>query len=160
MSKSPSKRAPKRAKKVAAAEGEATPVEHAPRTLPDALKANVWTPGQSGNPNGRPKGSRNKLSEAFVTALFEDFESATETAGVSAGKEAIAKVRTDEPGTYLKVIAALAPKQVHIKEDVLDAFDDDELSAAMAAIAAIRQTRSTGSEDRGEASAAPQPKPH
>ena len=25
-----------------------------------------WKPGESGNPAGRPKGSRNKLSEEFV----------------------------------------------------------------------------------------------
>ena len=30
--------------------------------------------GQSGNPAGRPKGSKHKLSESFVTALVDDFE--------------------------------------------------------------------------------------
>jgi len=31
----------------------------------------LYKPGQSGNPNGRPKGSRNKLGEAFIAALHE-----------------------------------------------------------------------------------------
>ena len=30
--------------------------------------------GQSGNPNGRPKGSRNKLSEEFLADMFADWQ--------------------------------------------------------------------------------------
>jgi hypothetical protein len=33
-----------------------------------------FEPGQSGNPAGRPKGARNKLSEVFLQALAEDFD--------------------------------------------------------------------------------------
>jgi len=32
------------------------------KKLPTELKKTVWKPGQSGNPNGRPKGSKNKLT--------------------------------------------------------------------------------------------------
>ena len=31
-------------------------------------------PGEVRNPTGRPKGSRNKLSDAFLKALADDFE--------------------------------------------------------------------------------------
>jgi hypothetical protein len=47
-----------------------------------------FQPGASGNPNGRPKGSRNKLREAFLQALADDFE--------THGKDTIVKVRSAE----------------------------------------------------------------
>ena len=33
---------------------------------PTRQKHRPWKPGESGNPAGRPKGSRNKLSEEFI----------------------------------------------------------------------------------------------
>ena len=58
---------------------------------------------QSGNPAGRLRGSRNKLSEEVVCALLRDFR--------KHGEKAIAKVRRDQPGVYLKVLALLIPRE-------------------------------------------------
>jgi hypothetical protein len=52
-------------------------------------------PGQSGNSAGRPKGSRNKLGEQFLTDLYADW--------VENGVAAIKKVRETRPEIYLKV---------------------------------------------------------
>lgn len=59
--------------------------------------------GNSANPAGRPKGSRNKLSESFISALFDDFE--------EHGVQAIQAMRTEKPNEYVKVVASLIPAQ-------------------------------------------------
>jgi len=66
----------------------------------------AWQPGQSGNPGGRPKGSRNKLSEQFLAALCADFE--------IHGDAVLETVRTNDPSTYMRVAASLLPKQTEI----------------------------------------------
>ena len=49
--------------------------------------------GNSGN-GGRKRGSRSKLGEEFISALYSDFE--------EHGEEVIAKVRQRSPETYLE----------------------------------------------------------
>ena len=69
---------------------------------------NVPTQFKVGNPGGpgRPKGSRSKLSEAFLKALADDFE--------KNGMDTVEKVREDKPDTYLNVIAKLMPKLMEL----------------------------------------------
>jgi uncharacterized protein DUF5681 len=83
-----------------------------------------FKPGQSGNPAGRPKGSRNKLSECFLKALADDFD----TNGVAV----IESVRKDRPHEYLKIVATVLPKQMQL-EDLTpkrraEDLSDDELA--------------------------------
>ncbi len=68
-----------------------------------------FEPGQSGNPAGRPKGSRNKLSNAFLRVLADDF--------MEHGVEAIEQLRKDSPAQYANVIAKLMPKLMDVKVD-------------------------------------------
>lgn len=92
------------------------------KTVPDRLaEARVATQFKPGNP-GRPKGSRNKLGEAFIEAMYEDFQ--------EHGVAAIEKVRTEKPDQYLKVVASILPKEIeageklgNILEDILDRVD-------------------------------------
>ena len=94
---------------------------------------------QPGNP-GRPKGSKNKLGEDFIKALAEDFE--------EHGIDAIAIARRTDPVQYLKVIAAVIPKEViHTVEDYGDLSDSDlerELRAAAGALKALREAEGGG----------------
>lgn len=69
---------------------------------------------------GRSKGSRNKLGEAFIDALHDDF--------AEHGVAAIQVVRTEKPDQYLKVIASLLPKDINLNvNDGQADLTDDEL---------------------------------
>lgn len=75
--------------------------------------------------NGRPKGTRDKLSMAFIGALSDSFD--------KHGVAALDAVRTKDPSTYIRVIAALQPKEVELKAP-LDAMDDSTLLDAISAL--------------------------
>ena len=66
----------------------------------------MFKPGQSGNPAGRPRGSRGKLSEDF---LF-DLRSAWNEFGV----EALRRCATEEPSQFCRIVSNLLPRDVDI----------------------------------------------
>jgi Family of unknown function (DUF5681) len=88
--------------------------------------AHLWGPGQSGNPAGRPKGSRNKLSEDFVAALYSDFQ--------EHGSAAIAACRAEKPDVYVRLIAGILPRDVQLKVQSLDDLTDDQLMRKLAVL--------------------------
>ena len=70
-------------------------------------RAALWQPGQSGNPLGRPKGSRNRLAEKLVADICADWE--------QHGAAAIKTVRVRDPGCYLRTAAAILPKELMVE---------------------------------------------
>jgi uncharacterized protein DUF5681 len=94
--------------------------EPTPPKLPAHLREDLkFKPGQSGNPAGRPKGSRNALGEAFIEAMHADFE--------AHGVAAIVQVREEKPDQYLKVIASILPKDLNVNINQMDDLTDDQL---------------------------------
>ena len=85
----------------------------------DARTRNLFKQGQSGNPAGRPKGSRVKISEAFIAAMSDDF--------AEHGSRVIERVRNEKPADYFKIIAGLLTKDVNIKVSNLDDLTDEQL---------------------------------
>src|SRR5262245_773798 len=91
------------------------------------MPTNLWQPGESGNPAGRMRGSRNRLSEAVISALLRDFS--------KHGEKAIAKVRRTQPAAYLKCLALLVPREHKVEHsNPLKAMSDEELDEALAAL--------------------------
>ena len=85
---------------------------------------------KTGN-SGRPKGSRNKLGEAFLADMLEDW--------TEHGKVVIEAVRCEKPDQYLKVVASILPKDLNINVNNADEMSDDELVERIRALAAITQ---------------------
>src|SRR5262245_7832574 len=90
-----------------------------------------FKPGVSGNPAGRPKGSRTVLSEAFLADICAHWR--------EHGRSAIEKVYHKDPSTYLRVVAALQPKEVHA--DITTSHEERVtiLTAKLAALDAERE---------------------
>lgn len=84
----------------------------------DHLKSYQWSPGESGNPKGRPNNSRDKLGNAFLEKMLADFE--------KHGEKAIADAREDSPLGYLNALVRIMPQEVNVnqKNDILDRLLD------------------------------------
>ena len=72
--------------------------------------------GQSGNPFGRPIGSRNKVSEKFLENLHDNW--------VKYGKEALEKAAEESPLGFCKMVAGLVPKEMNSTTDIQVSFLD------------------------------------
>lgn len=79
--------------------------------------------GQSGNPAGRPKGARSKLSEKFWGDYAELWE--------AHGRAALERVAQDDPSTFVRVAASLMPKETEVtfRQVAAKELPDDELAA-------------------------------
>jgi hypothetical protein len=80
-----------------------------PASTPNAIRDQHgrFLTGNSGG--GRPRGSRNKLTERFLDTIADDF--------AEHGAEAIAKLRLDDPATYLKLVGSLVPRELILQRE-------------------------------------------
>jgi hypothetical protein len=85
----------------------------------------VWKKGQSGNPAGKVKGHKDRLKNNFLKALADDF--------VANGKDAIVRMRTDDPSGYIRAIASLMPKEMDLNHNLspLAELTDEQLQTVV-----------------------------
>ena len=102
------------------------------------MPTNLWQPGVSGNPAGRTRGSRNALSEEVICALLRDFR--------KHGEKAIAKVRREQPGVYLRCLTLLIPREHKVEQsNVIKNLSDQELEAMIEYLKTSLEAQAGGS---------------
>ncbi|MBA3576627.1 MAG: hypothetical protein H0W39_03280 [Sphingomonas sp.] len=88
-----------------------------------------FPPGQSGNPGGRPKGIKNKLTDAFLSVVQDDF--------AEHGASVLAKLRSEDPGAYVRIVASLVPRELILKREQERDFSGLSFSELMEFIEAV-----------------------
>lgn len=86
---------------------------------------------------GRPQGVRNRLQHDFLKALQEDF--------AEHGAAVVRIARIEKPIDYLKVIAAVLPKELIFTDNKLAEFSDEEIAEMLAS---IRKSRAGDDDHR------------
>jgi hypothetical protein len=83
-----------------------------------------WKPGESGNPAGRPKGSRNKLSEEFFRDLCDAWQ--------AFGKPALETMAMLYPVEFVRLVASLMPRELEATTTVPERMSTAQLEAIIA----------------------------
>lgn len=107
-------------------------------TAPKQPIGRPFKPGESGNPLGRPKGSRNALAEAFIKDVYAKWQ--------EKGATAITDMIAADPGAFVRVVAGILPKEMVIKDELSD-VSDEELAALVAAARQALGDRGEGGND-------------
>jgi hypothetical protein len=119
-----------------------------PKTL-----APAWKPGESGNPAGRGIGSRNKLNEKFITDLYNSWQ--------QHGAQVIEEVREKRPEIYLKVVASVLPREMHVRSESLFAeIPDGQLDQLLVEVRRQLAARAGVSDGAGGSAPVGSSKPH
>ena len=97
------------------------------------VNGRMWQPGQSGNPNGRPVGSRTAFSASFLKDLAEVWR--------DHGRETMIKMARDQPSVFFATCARLIGPEVKltIEQTLPGNLSMEEWQVMREVIAAVRQ---------------------
>jgi hypothetical protein len=101
--------------------------------ITEISKATQWKPGQSGNPNGRPVGTRQAFSAGFYRDLAEVW--------AAHGKDAMLHTATTQPATFLAIAARLIPSDVRltVEQQLPGNLSMEDWQIMREIVAAVRQ---------------------
>jgi hypothetical protein len=77
-----------------------------PETTSQKQVSTRFKPGVSGNPAGRPKGTRHKLNEAFIADMSVVWE--------ERGIEALRTCAMEKPSEFCRIVALLMPRDLNL----------------------------------------------
>jgi hypothetical protein len=98
---------------------------------------------------GKPRGSRNKLGEAFLKDVHEHW--------VEHGAAALKKICEERPYDYVRMVAGILPKEIKMQVNELDELTDVQLGIQLTAI--LGELAELGMDYRPNAEAAGEPEP-
>jgi len=111
------------------------PTKHRPKgsTAPPSVNGRMWPPGVSGNPIGRPVGSRTVFSQAFLKDLAEVWS--------KEGREAMVKTAKTNPTVFFATCARLIPQDVKltVEQQLPGNLSMEDWQVMREIIAAVRQ---------------------
>jgi hypothetical protein len=87
----------------------------------------------SGNPSGRPLGSRHRIAEMLLRDLADEWE--------KSGPAVLQKLAVDEPATFAKIAYGVLPKDVLVRvehDNSISLLSDEEIAAALETIRKLR----------------------
>ena len=93
------------------------------------VNGRMWPPGVSGNPNGRPVGSRTVFSQSFLKDLASVW--------AERGRAAMEKTAIDQPGAFFATCARLIGPEV--KLTIEQTLKHGGLAGDAEIVAAVRQ---------------------
>src|SRR5580704_14381332 len=101
--------------------------------LTEVIKPTQWKPGQSGNLNGRPVGTRQAFSAGFYRDLAEVF--------AKHGRAAMEKTAQDQPSVFFGICARLLPNDVRVtvEQSLPGSLSIDDWQTMKEVIEAVRQ---------------------
>jgi hypothetical protein len=103
------------------------------RRLAEVGKSTRWPPGQSGNPGGKPPGTRTAFSQGFI----RDFA----LVWAEEGLEAVRKVAKKSPESFVAIAARICPNDVRLtlEQAIPGGMSLEDYSLMREVIGAIRK---------------------